>query len=505
MTAAAETTEAAGTSSVPAAPRGTLVGLMTASGVQIPVVLDAQAPLSLMVDPLLSVVNDRLRELGADPLQPAGAGRWALCLVDGTPLRSHASLTEQEVYDGDRLWLRFVADTERRSQVVEHISSAVASNLANKFAAVDAAAAIQLGAALFSVAVLLASGLLAAWRYHHQGWLGPVWAFGIAVLAWAMVVAVLVRARTDTDRRVGDILISGAIPVLAVAAASAVPGPMGAPHGALGFGVAGAAALLAARFTGRRLGVYTAVVTMAAAVTIATVIRMVLQTSAMTLMGSLLLVSIVGYHCAASISRWISGIRLPVFPSASSRWVFEARPDLPSVSVRGVDGQVRLEGPESVRDVIIASERARSHLTGLLAGLGGVTLCCVVGLCDPQSGRLRLALVLAGFTAGFLIMRGRSFTDRWQAIIVTATGVAIVALVAVRCVIGLWTPAALSAGLAVLVALPAAGLLATVVVPRTTFSPLSRKLVEWVEYLCLMPLFPLTLWVMNVYEAIRYR
>jgi hypothetical protein len=29
--------------------------------------------------------------------------------------------------------------------------------------------------------------------------------------------------------------------------------------------------------------------------------------------------------------------------------------------------------------------------------------------------------------------------------------------------------------------------------------------VEWVEYLCLMPIFPLALWLMNVYEAIRYR
>ena len=48
-------------------------------------------------------------------------------------------------------------------------------------------------------------------------------------------------------------------------------------------------------------------------------------------------------------------------------------------------------------------------------------------------------------------------------------------------------------------------LTAAAVVPNTVYSPLFRKLVEWVEYLCLMPIFPLALWLMNVYAAIRYR
>ncbi len=46
---------------------------------------------------------------------------------------------------------------------------------------------------------------------------------------------------------------------------------------------------------------------------------------------------------------------------------------------------------------------------------------------------------------------------------------------------------------------------AAAVVPNTIYSPLFRKFVEWIEYLCLMPIFPLALWLMNVYAAIRYR
>src|SRR5438874_6806019 len=87
-------------------PRAVVVGIMAGEGVQIGVLLDANAPVSVMTDPLLKVINSRLRELGETPLESSGRGRWALCLVEGTPLRATQSLTEQDVYDGDRLWIR---------------------------------------------------------------------------------------------------------------------------------------------------------------------------------------------------------------------------------------------------------------------------------------------------------------------------------------------------------------------------------------------------------------
>ena len=110
-----------------------MIGIIAGEGVQIGVLLDANAPVSVMIDPLLKVVNVRLRELGLPALEAKQRGRWALCLVDGTPLRATQSLTEQDIYDGDRLWLRFVDDTEHRSQVIEHISTAVSVNLSKRF------------------------------------------------------------------------------------------------------------------------------------------------------------------------------------------------------------------------------------------------------------------------------------------------------------------------------------------------------------------------------------
>ena len=46
---------------------------------------------------------------------------------------------------------------------------------------------------------------------------------------------------------------------------------------------------------------------------------------------------------------------------------------------------------------------------------------------------------------------------------------------------------------------------AGVVVPNRFYTPTFRKVVEWVEYVCLTGIFPLSFWLMGVLAAIRYR
>jgi type VII secretion integral membrane protein EccD len=486
-------------------PRSAVVGIIAGEGVQIGVLLDANAPVSVMVDPLLKVVNSRLRELGLAPLEAKSRGRWALCLVDGMPLRTTQSLTEQDVYDGDRLWLRFVEDNEHRSQVIEHISTAVSVNLSERFAAIDPVVAVHVGAAMVSGGAFLAAALLGWWRWQSDGWLSASYAAVIAVLLLTVSTMILTRAKTESSRRVGDMLLWSGLAPLAVAAAAVPPGPVGSPHAVLGAAVGGVSVLLVMRVTGRRLGIGTAIVAVCVAATAATLARTVLGTGAVTLLTCVLLGCVIGYQSAPTMSRWLSGIRLPVFPSATSRWVFEARPDLPTTVVVGGGGRPRLEGPASVQDVVLRAERARAFLTGLLVGLGVLVVVCLTGLCDPRTHQRWLPLVLAAVTVGFLLLRGRSYVDRWQAIILASTAVLTVIAVIVRYVLVLSSPLATSVGVGIVVLLPAAGLAAAVVVPNTIYSPLFRKLVEWIEYLCLMPIFPLGLWLMNVYAAIRYR
>ena len=327
----------------------------------------------------------------------------------------------------------------------------------------------------------------------------------VAVLALTVAVLVLGRASTRQDRRAGDIMLLGGIAPLTVAAAAAPPGPVGSPQALLGFAVLTVAAAIALKFTGRRLSTYTAIITIGMVATIASLARMVAATSAVTLLSCVVLVCVLAYHFAPALSRRLSGIRLPVFPSATSRWVFEARPDLPTTVVRTPGAPPVLEGPASVRDVLLQAERARSYLSGLLMGLGVLMIFSLTALSDPHTGQRWLPLLLAGFSAGFLMLRGRSYVDRWQAITLAGTSVLIVAAVVVRYVLVLESPLSVSIGVGIMVLLPAAGLMAAAVVPNTIYSPLFRKFVEWIEYLCLMPIFPLAFWLMDVYAAIRYR
>src|SRR5271156_5293837 len=365
-------------------PRAVVIGVMAGEGVQIGVLLDANAPVSVMTEPLLKVVNSRLRELGETPLEATGRGKWALCLVEGSPLRATQSLTEQDVYDGDRLWIRYLPDTEHRSQVIEHISTAVSVNLSKRFSSINPSVAIQVGAAMVGTGVLLSSLLLGWFRLHHDSWVPAPYAFVVAVLVFTVALLILNRAHTVQTRRAGDMLLWSGIAPLAVAAASAPPGPAGSPHAVMGFAVTGIAAMLIMRFTGRELGTGTAIVTVSLMATVASLARMAFDTGAVTLLTTILLVCVFGYHCAPAMSRWLSGIRLPVFPSATSRWVFEARPDLPTTVADGVDGgPPALAGPESSQDVILRAERARSFLTGLLVGLGVLTVVSLAGVSDP--------------------------------------------------------------------------------------------------------------------------
>ena len=214
--------------------------------------------------------------------------------MEGTPLRATQSLTEQDVYDGDRLWIRFISDTEHRSQVIEHISTAVAADLSKRFAAIDPVVALQVGASMVGIGVTAATGLLGWWRWHHNSWLPTVYAGVIGVLALGVSLLLLMRAQTQQDRRVADIMLLSSLAPLSVAAAAAPPGGVGSPQAVLGFGVLTIAAMLALRFTGRRLGIYTAIVTFSLVAAIAALARMVAMTSAVTLLTCVVLLCCAG-------------------------------------------------------------------------------------------------------------------------------------------------------------------------------------------------------------------
>ncbi|MBB3753643.1 type VII secretion integral membrane protein EccD [Mycolicibacterium sp. BK634] len=484
-----------------------LVGVIAAD-VLIGVRVDAVAPVGMQISALVDLVNARLGEVGAPRLTPAAdltrRGRWALCWVDGSGLRTNRSLADQGVVDGTRLWLRFLDDTESRVPVIEHVTSAIPAELSKHWQPVRPRWAAQVGVTMVAAAVAATLGLLIAWRHAHPGWIPAAVAATAAVLVLGAAAVAGLRAG-PIRRLITDVLTLTGAGAAAVAAGLAVPGPLGAPHTALGAAVLLAAAVLIVRFTGRHAALGTAVIVLAGTVLVTGALRMLLMTSAVTLLTCVLLAVVVGLKATPSLARQAGRIRLPVFPSASGRWIFETRPDLPSAVVVAGGEHPQLEGPESVRDVAVATDRAHATITGLLSGFGVLLVICGVWLCDPRMDRRWLPLVLTGVLAGAVLLHARSYTDRRQSTILAAAAVATAVAVPLRYAVGLDTLPALLVACAVMLLVPGAGLVAAVVVPNTIYNPLLRQLVEWAEYVLLLAVFPLGFWLMDVFAAIRYR
>ena len=509
--------------------RQVLVAVMV-SDVQIGVRLDAAAPVGVQTPALVDLLSNRLSEIGKQRLSGrsgdggAARGRWALCWVDGTPLKPKRSLSEQGVLDGATLWLRFVDDAETRIPVIEHVTSAIPAELRKRWPSVTPSWAAQVGVVLLAVAVAMIALLLLRWRYGHDDWTASSAGGGCALIL--LVAAAVTQLRAARTRRaagdvravdpeqaealraelfVADTFLLVAAAMTALSAALAIPGTLGAVHAGLGAAVILAAALLVVRFTGRHIALCTGVVVVSAATLVAGVARMLLVTSAVTLLGSVLLVSIICIKLTPGFARMLANLRLPVFPSSSGRWIFETRADLPSAVVVPSGKAPTLEGPESVRNVIISVDRAHSFLTGFLAGFSVLLVVSATGLCDPHTDRRWLPLVVAATSAGAILLHARSYTDRRQSTLLAVMAVAIGLTVSVRYAVGLWSPAALLIACAAMLVLTAGGLALASIIPSRVYSPMFKQLVEWVGYLLLIAPFPLTFWLMGVFAAIRYR
>lgn len=500
-----------------------LVGLM-AGEAMLGIRMDAVAAIGMQISALVDLVNGRLVEVNRPRLAPPQAeggtakrGRWAICWVDGTPLRSNRSLQDQGVLDGTRLWLRFVEDDEARIPVIEHVTSAIPAELRKRWPAVSPAWASRVAMTLVSVGVLAALGLLVRWRNQHHDWLAAAVGMSIAVGLLAAATVILLRPDTNTDlaqpahgrgrtfRLLAEVLRLNGIAALAVGIGAAVPGPLGAPQVALASAVLLAAAALSLRFVGGPLALCTAVIVVGIATLSAGLARMILMTSATTLLCCALLAVTLAIKKTPSLARWAARLRLPVFPSASGRWVFETRADLPAAVVVAGGEDPALDGPKSVRETILATDRARNIITGLLTGLGALLVVCCGWLCDPTRDQRWLAVALALTLSGAVLLHARGYEDRTHATILAVSAVAVVIVLAVRFAVQLHSAAAVLAACATLVLVPVAGLIMAAVVPNTIYNPAFKLTVEWVGYALFFAAFPLAFWLMGVFAAIRYR
>ena len=104
-----------------------------------------------------------------------------------------------------------------------------------------------------------------------------------------------------------------------------------------------------------------------------------------------------------------------------------------------------------------------------------------------------------------LVLRARSFIDRYQSVVLAVAATAAVAMVIGRYAAAS-TPATVTATLACIAAtlgVAVAVLLAALVVPSARFSAPLRKAVELIEYALLVLVVPWMLWLLNVFPLLR--
>ena len=92
------------------------------------------------------------------------------------------------------------------------------------------------------------------------------------------------------------------------------------------------------------------------------------------------------------------------------------RPDLPTNHAVASGEVTTFAGPDSVREVAVATDRARAYLTGLLVATTALAVVLVLrGVVRSARAATLAAAVLSVLVAVALLLRGRSFTDRAQA------------------------------------------------------------------------------------------
>jgi len=362
MTSVAQRSETAAPPEPSRQSRRVRIGLMVA-GVHLGIGVDALAPVAMQTQAIVDLANARLGEIGQPRLAATGSrdlskkdsapmrGRWALCWVDGTPLRTNRSLTDQGIIDGAQLWLRFVDDTEARKPVIEAVTSAVAAELRKHWKDMKPAFGARVGTAMLAVAVVMVLAVLARWRFGHPDWLAAAAAGGLTLMLLIAAAVIGIRSarhrraaagegqpdQDEADELAAELLLADALGLLgaaaaAVTAALAVPGPLGAPHAAFAAAMVLGAGALIIRFTGRHIGWCTAAIVLAAAGLGAGLARALWITSAPVLLCIVLLAATVLIKWSPNLARRAARIRLPVFPSPTGKWVWETRPDLPSTS-----------------------------------------------------------------------------------------------------------------------------------------------------------------------------
>lgn len=470
------------------------------AGQQHDVTLPANSPVAAVVEALIGVLQGRRESTGA--AAAVTSGLVSLARISGETLDRSQTLAQQGVVDGDLLVLEVTDGEVGFTPIVESASSAVAMANAARFSAVTERTAMGFAAAAAAAATLLALAVIVdVWRRNLAG--GQDWNVLPAALAAGLAGTLLVVGWLIWWRR-ADALVACALWLSALLAAPAAammgtPGPAGSAHLLWAAVTATVIAVVLWRLTPVPRGLVAWIALAGSATALLALMRLLWSVRTEYLAVGVLVVALAVLTNAQGLAGRMAGVPLPPFPTVTGKILFDDADDIAAEALAAAEHS----GTPSVADLVEDAAAANTYLTALVACTSVFFLFGAVAVITPGRGRWWLQLVFVAALAVLLVLRGRAFTDRTQAVIVVATGLLMATAGAVKTALAEHNTVLSMVIAAGVLALGAAALVVASVVPAHVFSPIFRKAVEWVEYALVVAVLPMALWLCNVYYLAR--
>ncbi len=463
---------------------------------QLDIGLPATVPIAGFIGDLVSLIRSRAPRLpdGDEDSTPVRAQHWTLARLGQDPLAPSRTLTEAEVYDGELLVLSPVTRKESPA-LFDDVIDAVSRLTAGEFRGWSGSAARWTGLVLATVAIVAALALLVVSRASGDPLIPAFALLGTGIVGSAVAA---IAARKYLDRITGNWLSLDALLLLFGGGALLVPGALGAAHVLLGSVVVLVAAIAGYRLTGIGAGLFAGAIAMSVIAAGSATVSLIWEPALPKLFAGVLVVGIMLLSSVPRLAAVAARLPIPPVPTAGGAIDPADHEQRPTIEGIGAIGAIALPSAAGLGERARVANQIQTGLVAACAVTAGLGAFGAVNPFGPiHSGGVALAVV----TAIILCLRGRSYADLAQAATLIAGG----GLTLITVVFGLGIGhGSLEFGAIALLLVIALGVVGFGVVgPHVEVTPVTRRMVEIFEYLLIITLIPLALWVMDVYSTAR--
>lgn len=479
---------------------------------QFDVGLPAHTPVAALLPAVIAQIQSRnpVRERAIavdgdtdDPDEPVGTmpdpRRWTLAPIGDDPLPTHLSLFDSGVRDGALLALRPVRVGDS-PVLFDDVIDALAELSATRFRHWTPDSARMVGYGVASVAAALAAATLVV-GYYATADPHPWWP-GLLAMSWTvgLLIAATLNRRHRVDAPTSAVATWSALMFAAATGATLTPGAASATTVVLSAAVVVVVAAVAHRVVGTSPTVLSAATTAVLIVGPAALCHVFAGTLAQVAAVTAA-VGVAVVFAAPRLTSILAKLPLPSVPTAGDE--IDATDAAPT-AIDGI-GAVGTVGLPKLESLAAKAVVAQAYLTGITVGAGLVAAAAAVIAATPWQGFDPRSAGYAVIVAAVLVLRGRSHTDLLQAGALVVSGAGVVGGLLVGYLVAdvVSAPSGTLYVFALAATLFAGAVTFGVVAPRHHFSPVLRRAAELVEYLLVVSIVPLLLWILDLYQVVR--